>query len=226
MNPTSTRWRVFWALHGMIAVNGHSPTVRELTEFVGFTIGTVHHHLRALKRDRWIDWPAGKARSISILSVPTSQPTRPPTGFADPAPLRRNGKSRPVRVDIDLSEFAIAAGPPTAVQPIDDAVAQTGLELQDGDYFRHRVHGDSMRDAAILDADTLMVRRQANAREGDIVVATIPEEATGERRATVKRLSSRSGRTRLLPENPAYEPIDNDDITIVGKVMGLWRTPI
>jgi repressor LexA len=125
-----------------------------------------------------------------------------------------NGRSRPQRVRVDLSEFAIAAGPPTAVQPIEDALAQTGLNLQDGDFFTHRVEGD------------LVVRRQANAREGDIVVATIPDEVTGEPRATVKRLSLSNGRTRLLPENPAYEPIENSGIAVIGKVMGLWRSPV
>ena len=88
-----------------------------------------------------------------------------------------------------------------------------------------RVEGDSMRDAGMRTGDILLIRRQANAREGDIVVAAIPDEITGEPRATVKRLP-RSGRMRLLPENPAYEPIENDEITISGKVMGLWRTPI
>jgi repressor LexA len=86
------------------------------------------------------------------------------------------------------------------------------------------VEGDSMRDAGMRTGDILMVRRQPNVREGDIVVAAIPDEVTGEPRATVKRLP-RSGRIRLLPENPAYEPIENDEITITGKVMGLWRTP-
>jgi len=69
---------------------------------------------------------------------------------------------------VDLSEFATAAGPPTAVQPIEDALAQTGLNLQDGDPFTHRVGGGSMRDASIREGDILLVRRQANARECDI----------------------------------------------------------
>jgi repressor LexA len=224
MDPTSSRWQVFWALHDATAANGHSPTVRELAELVGLAAGTVHPHLKALKVDRWIAWPAGKARSITILRVPTPEPTRTPSR-ARPAVMPGNGRSRPARVHVDLSEFAIAAGPPTAVQPIEDALAQTGLNLQDGDFFTHRVEGDSMRDAGIREGDILVVRRQANAREGDIVVATIPDEVTGEPRATVKRLP-RSGHTRLLPENPAYEPIENEEITIIGKVMGLWRTPV
>jgi hypothetical protein len=84
---------------------------------------------------------------------------------------------------VDLSEFSIAAGPPTAVQPIEDAPAR-----QDGDYFTHRVEGDSMRDAGI--------------REGDIVVATIPDEVTGEPRAIVNRLrvaDARASCRRTLP---------------------------
>jgi repressor LexA len=83
-----------------------------------------------------------------------------------------------------------------------------------------------MRDAGIREGDILVVRRQANAREGDIVLATIPDEVTGEPRATVKRLSLSNGRTRLLPENPSYEPIENKGIAIIGKVMGLWRSPV
>jgi repressor LexA len=74
-----------------------------------------------------------------------------------------------------------------------------------------------MRDAGIREGDILVVRRQANAREGDVVVATIPDEATGEPRATVKRLSLSNGRMRLLPEHPAYSPIENDGIAIIGK---------
>jgi repressor LexA len=225
MDPTNSRWQVFWALHHAIAANGHSPTVRELAEVIGLATGTVHHHLKALKLDRWIGWPAGKARSITILRVPTAEPTRLPTRLAGPAVMPGNGGLRPARVHVDLSEFAIAAGPPTAVQPIEDALAETGLNLQDGDFFTHRVEGDSMRDAGIREGDALLVRRQANAREGDIVVATIPDEVTGEPRATIKRLP-RNGGTRLLPENPAYEPIENDEITIIGKVMGLWRAPV
>jgi repressor LexA len=224
MDPTSSRWRVFWALHDDIAANGHSPTVRELAELVGLAAGTVHSHLKILKRDRWIDWPAGKARSITILRIPAAQPTRPPTSLAGPAGLRETRGSRPPRVKADLSEFAIAAGPPTAVQPIEDALAQTDLNLQDGDFFTHRVQGDSMRDA-IREGDVLLVRRQPNAREGDIVVATIPDEVTGEPRATVKRLP-RNGAKRLLPDNPAYSPIEHEQISIIGKVMGLWRTPV
>jgi len=196
MDPISSRWRTFWALHDAMDAKSHPPTVRELAQLVGLPVGTVHSHLTSLRNDRWIDWPTAKARSITILRVPTAQPTHPPTSLAN---LAGKGRPRPPRVHVDLTEFAIAAGPPTAVQPIEDALAQTGVNLQDGHYFTHRVEGDSMRDAGMRAGDILLVRRQANAREGDIVVAAIPDEVTGEPRATVKRLP-RSGRMRLLPE--------------------------
>jgi len=119
----------------------------------------------------------------------------------------------------------VAAGNPIEPVPQFELVDVPPSMLRGGENFALQVKGDSMRDAGIREGDALLVRRQANAREGDIVVATIPDEVTGEPRATIKRLP-RNGGTRLLPENPAYEPIENDEITIIGKVMGLWRAPV
>ncbi len=228
-NPASSKWRIFEALRVEITRADHSPTVRELAALVELAGSTVHYYLKLLKQEGWIDWPTGKARSLSIRRLPTSP------GLSTAVPLVRSAArpdgehSKVNRTPIDLSEFApefaVAAGPPVGVQLIEDALAQSGVQLVDGDLFKHRVQGDSMRDAGIHDGDTLLVRRQTNAREGDIVVATIPDEATGEPRATVKRLP-RSGRIRLLPANPAYAPYDSDGITIVGKVIGLWRAPV
>jgi repressor LexA len=224
-DSVNSKWRIFWALRDEIATNGHAPTVRELASTVRLAVGTVHYHLRALKAEGWVDWPAGKPRLITIRRASAIEPPRPRTSRIGTVLAPTSGKSRRRQPAVDLSEFAIAAGPPTPVQPIEDALVQTGIDLEDGDFFTHRVRGDSMRDAGIHQGDVLLVRRQANAREGDIVVGTIPDEATGEPLATVKRLP-RSGRVRLLPENPAYEPIDSDAITIIGKVMGLWRAPV
>lgn len=73
MDPTNSRWQVFWALHHAIAANGHSPTVRELAEVVGLATGTVHHHLKALKLDRGLaGLRARLARSPSFAFPPPS----------------------------------------------------------------------------------------------------------------------------------------------------------
>jgi hypothetical protein len=128
--------------------------------------------------------PAGKARSISILRVP-QRPAYSPTW--KPRASSREGTATATypRGPDGVCNRRWTSHPGAADR---GRPAQTGLNLQDGDYFTHRVEGDSMRDAGMRTGDILLVRRQANAREGDIVVAAVPDEVTGEPRATVKRL--------------------------------------
>ena len=90
-------------------------------------------------------------------------------------------------------------------------------EGEDG-CFALRVKGDSMLGAGILPGDCVVVRPQPDADEGEIVVALFGDEAT------VKRLSKRGKTVLLLPENPAYEPIDGRDAAILGKVRAVLRT--
>ena len=85
------------------------------------------------------------------------------------------------------------------------------------DFCAMRVRGDSMTGAGILDGDIVIVRRQPDARTGDIVVALLGDEAT------VKRLSLRGKEVWLLPENPAYDPIDGSECSILGLVVALYR---
>ena len=85
------------------------------------------------------------------------------------------------------------------------------------DLFALRVRGDSMIQVGILDGDVLLVRRTPVARNGEIVVALIDEEAT------VKRFFKEDGRYRLQPENDSMEPIYTDHLLILGRVVGLQR---
>ena len=87
----------------------------------------------------------------------------------------------------------------------------------DPECFALRVKGDSMIDAHIFPGDTVIVRPQPTAENGEIVVALIGDEAT------VKRLRRRSGEVWLLPENPAYAPIDGREAVILGKVRAVVR---
>ena len=87
----------------------------------------------------------------------------------------------------------------------------------DSDCFALRVRGDSMIGAGILSGDLVVVRPQSTADDGQIVVAMIEEEAT------VKRLSRKQGKVWLLPENPAYEPIDGTGATLIGVVKAVHR---
>ena len=107
----------------------------------------------------------------------------------------------------------------TAGLPILAVENQEGTMCWDGDpnCVALRVRGDSMINAGILSGDKVVVRPQTTADDGQIVVARIGDEAT------VKRLSRRNGRIWLLPENPAYEPINGTEAELIGLVKAVVR---
>ena len=87
----------------------------------------------------------------------------------------------------------------------------------DGDYFALMIRGDSMKNAGILDGDTVVVRKQSTARSGEIVIALLEDEAT------CKRLDTSTGHVWLLPENAEYAPIDGENAVLLGKVTAVVR---
>jgi repressor LexA len=107
----------------------------------------------------------------------------------------------------------------TAGVPILAVENQEGTMAWDGDpsCFALRVRGDSMINAGILSGDKVVVRPQQTASDGQIVVARIGDEAT------VKRLRRRNGQIWLMPENPAFQPIDGRECVILGLVVSLYR---
>ena len=107
----------------------------------------------------------------------------------------------------------------TAGLPILAVENREGTMAWEGDpsCFALRVRGESMIGAGILDGDKVVVRPQPSADDGQIVVARIGDEAT------VKRLSRRNGQVWLLPENPAYEPIDGAEAELIGVVKAVVR---
>jgi repressor LexA len=113
----------------------------------------------------------------------------------------------------------VAAGPPILAQEnIVGEILVEGSILRGGRHFALEVRGDSMTCAGIDDSDLVIVRQQALADSGDIVVALIDDEAT------VKRLWMREGMIELRPENPRYDPIvvsPESDLRIVGKVVAV-----
>jgi repressor LexA len=90
-------------------------------------------------------------------------------------------------------------------------------EGRSGEHFALRIRGESMLNAGILPGDHVVVHRQPVARNGEIVIALLGEEAT------CKRLSKQGGKIWLLPENPDYDPIDGTDCQILGKVVAVVR---
>jgi len=180
-------------------VRNYPPSVREIGEAVGLSSSsTVHNHLNQLERRGLIKRDASKSRTVQL------------TADMEVAEARRNAIAVPIVGNV-------AAGTPIlAEQNIEDHVLLSSDLAKDG-YFLLRVRGDSMINAGILPDDLVLVRPQHEASNGSIVVAMIEGEAT------VKRFEKADGHVKLIAENPAYEPIVTNNISLVGQVRGVIR---
>jgi repressor LexA len=195
-----------------VAERGGAPTRAEIAQAFGFrSPNAAEEHLRALARKGAIALEAGH-RGIRVLRGTPRGRSAAPRGDADaPASLPLVGR--------------VAAGAPIlAEQHVERQVAiDPSLFAGRADYLL-RVRGESMRDAGILDGDLVAVRRTPEARDGEMVVARLGDEAT------VKRLQRRGGRVRLLPANPDFAPIEVDPagepLVLEGVVVGVLRTTV
>lgn len=187
---------------------GYPPSVREICDAVGLSSpSTVHSHLSSLVKAGYIRRDPSKPRAIEILTeTETEAPQRAP--YADDR-LR----------DVPLVGRIAAGSPILAAEDI-ETVMPLPEELVGSDpVFMLEVRGDSMIDAGILDGDYVVVRRQPDARDGEIIAALVDGEE-----ATVKRLKREAGKVVLIPENPALEPmVFEDGVEIIGKVVSVLR---
>src|SRR5262249_60642073 len=116
-----------------------------------------------------------------------------------------------------------AGGPPVAEEAVEAELAVPEPLGRDADFLL-RVKGESMIEAGILDGDIVVVRKQSDARTGEIVVALVGDDESADE-ATVKTFHrERDGRIRLQPENAALEPLYPDHVEILGKVTGMFRS--
>ena len=128
---------------------------------------------------------------------------------------------RPKAVRVPLTDGRIAAGRPILAEgSVEDVLFLPSQLVGDGDLFMLKVAGDSMINAAITDGDMVVVRRNTDVENGDIVAAMIEDF---EQEATVKTLKRADGHVWLLPQNPAYEPIPGDKAEILGRVVAVLR---
>lgn len=189
--------------------SGYPPTVREIGLAVGLASpSTVHAHLAKLEAGGHIRRDPSKPRAMYVCTVHDADAAA--AAAADVAA----GQSAPREDVVALPLLGqVAAGMPRLAE---DHVEDRIVSPFPGD-FMLTVVGDSMIDAGIFEGDLVVVRQTPTARDGEIVVARIDDEAT------VKTLRRRDGRVWLQPENPAYPVIEDDDIAIVGVVAGVLR---
>ncbi|HEX7056460.1 MAG TPA: transcriptional repressor LexA [Bacilli bacterium] len=181
---------------------GYPPSVREIGEAVGLaSSSTVHGHLERLEKKGLIRRDPTKPRAIEI------------TDGDDSASHYSFNISR-----VPLVGKVTAGVPITATENIEDYFPLPSHFVGDHETFMLLVQGDSMIEAGIHDGDYVIVRQQQTANNGEIVVAM-----TEENEATVKRFYKEKTHFRLQPENSAMEPIILQNVTILGKVIGLFR---
>lgn len=182
---------------------GYPPSVREIGEAVGLaSSSTVHGHLERLESKGLIRRDPTKPRAIEILDG------------ADNAQIPHAQV-----VNIPVVGKVTAGVPITAIENVEEYFPlPERLAPPDENVFMLEIMGDSMIDAGILDGDYVIVRQQSTANNGDIVVAM-----TEDNEATVKRFFKEKDYFRLQPENPTLAPIILRNVTILGKVIGVFR---
>ena len=178
---------------------GYPPSVREMCSGVNLkSTSSVHSHLETLEKNGYIRRDPSKPRAIEIVD--------------DEFNLGR----REV-VNVPMVGTITAGEPILAVENIDGYFPLLPEYMPKSDTFMLKVKGESMINAGIFDGDQIFVQKQNVANNGDIVAAMIEDEVT------VKTFYIEDGYYRLQPENDNMDPIYSDSISILGKVIGLFR---
>ncbi|MEL6498965.1 MAG: transcriptional repressor LexA [Planctomycetota bacterium] len=203
MNLTPKQLRILKLIRDWRVRHGYSPTMQELADEIGVSKVTVFEHVEALIQKGALTREPNKARSLSIAD-----------GIAVP------DESRPMRFPL---VGKIAAG-----YPIERVADQDEIDLNDligpaagaaDSTFALKVDGESMKDEGILDGDLVLVERSEVAKDGDRVVALLPDGST-----TLKTFYKEDDCIRLQPANPDFDPIRVKFCTIQGIVRGVVRT--
>ncbi|MFN3365879.1 MAG: transcriptional repressor LexA [Exiguobacterium mexicanum] len=186
-----------------VRAKGYPPSVREIGEAIGLaSSSTVHGHLDRLEKRGLIRRDKTKPRAIEILDEEMS-----------------------VVEDHDAVMYVpvigkVTAGTPiTAIENVEEHFPLPAHVVGSDNVYMLSVSGDSMINAGILDGDRVLVRQQNTADNGEIVVAM-----TDEGEATVKRIYKEASKVRLQPENDELEAMYFDNVSILGKVIGVYRT--
>jgi len=193
--------------------HGYPPTVREVGEKVGLASpSTVHAHLANLERAGYLRRDPTKPRALELIGHRRA-------AAAEPVELRPERETH----SLPLVAQIAAGGPLLAEENVEDYIGVPEPLSRGGEEFLLRVKGESMINAGILDGDIVVVRRQQDARNGEIVVALVGDDESANE-ATVKRFFREDRRVRLQPENDALEPIYAPHVQILGKVTGVFRS--
>jgi repressor LexA len=198
---TKRQQQILDFIRGEIHRCGYPPSVREIGEAVGLSSSsTVHSHLAALEAKGFLRRDPSKPRALEVLDYRETD---------------RGIDYNSVRAVPVVGQ--VAAGQPILASENIEQTLSLPTEMAEEGTFILRVRGESMIDAGILDGDMVVVKQQQTANNGEIVVAMIDDSAT------VKTFYRETDRIRLQPENASMEPIYAREVSILGKVVALFR---
>ncbi len=196
---------------------GYPPTIREIGDHLGIrSTNGVNDHLKALERKGYLTRHDAKSRALRPLLTPQGLTFEDDAAQA-PAP------QAPIQ-EIPIMGRIAAGQPISAIEHVEEIfrISQDAFGRVGEDIFGLVVKGDSMIEDGIHDGDTIFVRRQASARNGEIIAAMVDNEAT------VKRIYYEGDRIRLQPSNAAMLPIyvhksEHRETCVLGRVVGVFR---
>ena len=199
---TSKQEKILDTIKRFIAEKGYAPTIRELCKLCNLnSTATMFVHLKNLTKKGYISQTESKFRTIE-LTVPNE--------------YIKNDDSV---VNVPLLGKVAAGNPIEAIEnPNEYFSLPKEFVPKNHDVFTLEVNGESMINVGIFDGDIVIVKKQSNANNGEIVVAM-----TDENEVTLKRFYKESDHIRLQPENDFLEPIILNNVTILGKAIGLYR---
>ncbi len=226
---TERQRRIVDMIQMSLSERSYPPSMREIGDAVGLaSLSSVTHQLARLQDLGYVRRDPGKPRAMEVIrdssgrllteilsAEAPAEPARDST-VVDLDSYRTESDSR--TADVPVVGRIAAGGPILAEQHLEDVMPLPRQLTGEGELFMLRVRGDSMIDAGIFEDDWVVVRRQQDADNGDIVAALLAEEAT------VKVLRRRDGHQWLLPQNRLYEPILGDEASIMGKVVTVLRS--
>ena len=189
--------------------NGYPPSVREIGKAIGLSsTATVHAYLAKLEKQGFIKKEDKKGRTLKVIKGSDGKLI---------TKSKKNFYTQKELVDVPIIGKITAGQPILAVENVTDTFPIPIDFVGNSESFMLTVRGESMIEAGILDGDYILVKKQNNSRNGDIVVALIGEEAT------VKTFYKEKDHIRLQPENSTMDPIIVPDCQILGKVAGVFR---
>ena len=219
---TPRQQRVLAHIKDSIEKRGYPPSMREIGQAVGLTsTSSVAHQLRVLEEKGYLKRDPNRPRALEVF-LPEVMAARRAIGSVEEAGVggfdeTGIGDAAPAPTNVPVVGRIAAGGPILAEERIEDVFPLPRQLVGDGQLFLLEVSGESMIEAAICDGDYVVIRQQPTAENGEIVAAMIDGEAT------VKTFQRKDGQVWLLPHNPAFEPIDGTNATILGKVTAVLR---